>query len=122
MNLREVVAKYPSNRAFFLAVKGELIKLAEKKKNFTYATEKDHAYGCSYNKGPASSPKRCSGCIFGQALKKLGWTDEKERNEVCTIQELFGYYCNIEVPKYWSKIQNMNDACHPWGSFLKLLK
>lgn len=126
MKLKEVVAKYPNKRAFISAVKSELVKLAETKKEFTYHNPKNYEFSkvdpCHYNKGPDSSPRRCKGCIFGQALKNLGWTDKEERSYLGTVKGLFSDFAGLEVPEYWSKIQEMNDDNEPWGAFLKVLK
>jgi len=125
MNLKEVVAKYPNNKAFFKAVKVELKKLATEKADFTYFSPKTKDYnfiGCKYDSGPDCAKSRCSGCIFGQALRKLGWTDKDERSRVATISQLFEDKVCMDVPKYWSMIQTMNDNNKPWGKFLKYLK
>lgn len=126
MKLKELVDSYPNKRTFISAVKSELVKLAEENKEFTYHNPKNYMLNkdeiCNYNKGPDSSPRRCNGCIFGQALKNLGWTDRGERSITCSIKELFSGLTELKVPKYWSKIQEMNDNNKPWGEFLKVLK
>lgn len=123
MKLQEVVKQYSSNESFVEAVDKEITNLIESKPDFKYNTIDRHV-GCAYN-GPATigvlrepAGPLCKGCIFGQALQNLGWSDEVELFSGSPISQLFSDndVRDFEPPDYWQSIQNRQDAGDTWGS------
>lgn len=112
MKLREIFENYSSDGEFVKAVEQELLKLMEEKGDFVYGDGKSI---CSYNKGPANDPDKCSGCIFGQALQNLGWDDKEELDMDGYIDEVCDNLLDYDVPEYWVEIQKEQDTGSSWG-------
>lgn len=127
MNLDQLVKSYSSESDFITAVNAELIKLCEENPEFVYSFDKKAM--CAYN-GPAfltsgeiAGPK-CNGCIFGQVLQNLGWNDKTELSFCGNIYELFTHNKRsffVNIPLYWSKIQEKQDCGAAWGSLRKYI-
>lgn len=127
MKLKSVIRKFRTMKRFEAAVEREITKIAKERPNFTYRNIQKMIHcdeDCSYyDRGPSESPRRCKGCIFGQALFNLGWTDKEERKSglrIVTLMNLLGEYY---PPLYWAVIQKMNDDGKTFGeiaSFLNL--
>lgn len=121
MKLKEVVQKFETTELFIIAVNKQLKKLMEENPKFIYNDSIGLAY-CFYNRGPNNNPDKCKGCIFGQALQNLGWSDSDELCFIGNINRLFIEYSYFPIiPRYWQKIQVMQDACSNWGSLLEYL-
>lgn len=118
MKLLDIVNKFDSRDSFIKAVDVELLKLMEENPDFIYSD----GSGCHYNSGPNSNRDLCNGCIFGQALQNLGWSDIGELCSGLYIGDLFYEECNMfEVPEYWSEIQSDQDEKFPWGELKEYL-
>ncbi len=145
MKLKELFLTYKNQDEFVKAVNAELKKLIEENPSFCYV-DKDviakvnnkihHAIAsgnvsCKYN-GPAVNSETgevignpSSGCIFGQALQKLGWNDEFEMNRQHSINSLLGDYIGRDIFCYvpqWCSIQIDQDSGNNWGSLLSNLE
>lgn len=134
MNLREVTDKLGDG--FVAAVDAELLRLANEKPDFIYRLRGTSKGACSYD-GPCRNiynaellGPECDGCIFGQALKRLGWNDEEELAAEMQINSLVNYYVNGRTsalpsdncPDYWRDIQISQDKGHSWGLAISILK
>lgn len=121
MKLKEVVQKFETEELFISAVNEQLKKLMEENPKFIYNDGIDIGY-CFYNQGTISNPDKCKGCIFGQALQNLGWSDSDELDFIGNINCLFIKYSYFPtIPRYWEKIQVMQDTGSNWGSLLEYL-
>jgi hypothetical protein len=127
MKLAELHQKYDSTTSFLLALKDEVVKLAKENPTFKYTTE---LYaGCSYNKratkkGNFVGPD-CKGCIFGQALQNMGWTNDEEMNSSATINVLLPRYIKgVDFSKFdiileFKEIQFQQDNTASWSEAIK---
>ena len=86
MKLVEIRKQFESDFAFLNKIKEEVEKLAVENPDFIY---NPHGIGqCYYNSGPENGPES-KGCIFGQVLQNMGWTDENElKNNDCISYNL----------------------------------
>jgi hypothetical protein len=127
MKLAEVYQKYDSTTDFLLTLKNEVVKLAEGKPKFKYTTE-SYA-GCFYNKratknGIYTGPD-CKGCILGQALQNMGWTDDEEMNSSATINVLLKRYIkSVDFSEFnivleLQTVQSQQDHTASWGEAIK---
>lgn len=97
-----------------------LYQLMQEQPNFVYPNKEND--GCFYNQGPQSDPKKCSGCIFGQAFQLLGmdpssWTPDSQGH----ITELQADFLSNHRPHYWTVIQTEQDQGTPWGKLTTYL-
>lgn len=82
MQLKEVIAKYNDVDLFLANLLIEVQSIAEKNPEFVYTKEWSSAK-CNYN-GPATDENGevvgpdCLGCLIGQGLQALGWSDAEE--------------------------------------------
>lgn len=121
MKLKEVVQKFETTELFISAVNEQLKKIMKENPKFIY-NEEIGSCNCFYNRGPTNNPYKCKGCIFGQALQNLGWSDSEELDCIGNINILFINYCYLGcIPNYWEKIQSMQDIGSNWGSLLEYL-
>ncbi len=121
MNLKQLAEKHGD--AFISVVEEQLKLLASEQPDFRYNTSGD-VVSCSYSEGASrySTTKEraepagpeCSGCVFGQALARLGWDDETEKKSNKTIDQLMEDFAEIEVPLYWNKVQSGQDYGTTW--------
>lgn len=127
MNLDQVFKSYSSESDFIAAVNAELIKLCEENPEFVYAETSESV--CSYC-GPATCfdlkqiGPDCNGCIFGQALQKLGWDDKDELTFVGSIATLLNDLVTsyiVSTPSYWLEIQGRQDSGTKWGYLRKYI-
>ena len=134
MKLQEIVNKFASNRDFLLAVKAEVVKLGKERPDFQYNPFK-MIVSCSYKgscycvdekldeelKGPD-----CKGCIFGEALQNMGWSDPTEMSSVNQIQYLFEKTCGIHpsetVAMDFDSVQSAQDNGKTWGEAISLFE
>jgi len=81
MKLLEVKNKFESEKLFLDKMIDKVVKLGEENPDFVYTYVS--SANCSYN-GPAEDDDgeicgpEINGCIFGQALKSMGWSDQDE--------------------------------------------
>ena len=138
MKLKEVIEKFSTEKEFIDAVEVELLKLIKDNPDFRYqeiektkdwtldqflnTEEYISAPGCRYNSGPSDYPGKCTGCIFGQALQNLGWSDNVELNRILTIEDLFDIYAQFKVPSSWKTVQELQDNGCPWGLLNKVIE
>jgi hypothetical protein len=122
MKLLEVVQKFETTELFIAAVNEQLKKLMEENPEFIY-NDSGSGVSCYYNRGPDHNPTNCKGCIFGQALKSLGWNDYDELDCQQNITGLFRICVDFDFsyPSYWLDIQADQDIGHKWGDLLKYL-
>lgn len=128
-----MISTYPSYQHFVSAVDEELLKLMEEQPDFQYSngrnapvsnTDPDKIILCRYD-GPRSDGygklygPECDGCIFGQALQRLG-VEKQYMNKVINIHSMF-YNQKYEPPFYWTDIQHSQDNGEKWGELKKYL-
>lgn len=137
MNLKELFLTYDNQDEFVAAVNRELKKLIEENPNFCYVDKEvvnnrnsSSFVVCKYN-GPAIDHETgnvignpADGCIFGQALQKLGWSDKQELLSQRSINNLISeYVCeNFTYISTWPCIQAGQDNGNNWGSLIKYLE
>jgi hypothetical protein len=110
-------------------VEKALREVANERPNFVY---NDSSGGsCYYHKPPdvrhpaSSKASGCetheSGCIFGEALKKLGFTegDLKDMTDSIAVEWDLVYATN--PPRSWSLVQQCQDNGYTWGKAIKNL-
>lgn len=136
MKLGEIAEKHGDK--FFEVVEVELRKLAAEQPDFRYKTVNGSG-SCRYN-GPCRASKRdsagkwadaellgsdCSGCIFGQALQRLGWDDERELKVVAGIIDVLTGFVGIEAIENrtlkWSTVQLLQDTGSTWAEAVAAL-
>lgn len=146
MKLKEVVEKYSSPEEFIKAVNRELIALAEENPDFVYAPEvipkSDFYNRCSYNSGAKIINKKdesvthvkyeteCTGCIFGQALQRMGWDNKSELGSEEGIIGLIHTQTYLSLRKdytktanLWADIQGLQDTLgRSWKSIIDEVK
>jgi hypothetical protein len=129
MRLKQLIAKYNDVDLFLANLLIEVQSIAEKNPEFVYSNHMSAK--CNYN-GPATGDDdevvgpECSGCLIGQGLQALGWSDAEELfyfgdfiNLMNDIGEL-EFDCSasnedsLSVKIY--RIQVMQDAGHSWGA------
>lgn len=125
--LNDVYRKCGSNEAFIVAIETELRKLAEEKPDFQYKTVPRNGvchYGGPCRNGSELLGPECSGCIFGQALQRLGWNSMIEMEFVTPIADLCGRFIgeNIRIPQSWVTLQQCQDSCEPWSQAISALE
>lgn len=108
MKLQQIVDMYGDN--FEKVLNDKLKELVTQNPKFVY-NPVGSGSKCYYDRGVPGGPE-CNGCIFGQALKELGWRDHTEMETDEIIVALFAIYTNFKAPFYWNRIQNKQD----WGS------
>lgn len=111
MKLQEIVDKGD----FINNVERELNKLKQENPDFVYQPPLS----------PTGKQGYCSykDCIFGQALQKLGWSDEEEIGVIMDIHELIRTFTNFmydeesgyTCPTSWCEMQHKQDLGTPWG-------
>jgi hypothetical protein len=117
MKLKEIRDYYGNE--FLQAVYDEIVRLAKENPTFTYAPkEVPYEYrACFYNRGSKVGPS-CEGCLVGQALQRLGWSDKIELDFFGDVQNLFASYLGPLTGPIMVKISNaqsMQDYGKPWG-------
>jgi len=126
MKLQEIYNQNP--KTFVTRVNTELRRLITEQPDFVYNPLGGGIGLCTY-KGPCqyndgTTGPDCNGCIFGQALKALGWTDQEEisikENIRCVVNDLIPNNNILFIPK-WLAIQEGQDKGEPWGSLLQFL-
>ena len=122
MRLSEVVAKHGDQ--FVPVVEAELKSLASEKPDFVYK-DKGVAGSCRYNSPAMDGDKvvgnECTGCIFGQALQNLGWSDQTELGYICPIQSLLRDTAGILTPSRWREVQAEQDSGSTWSHAVSYL-
>lgn len=90
----------------------KLIELSDENPEFVYS---DGNRGCNYNSGPSNDPDSCDGCIFGQALQRLGIS--KEELDIRSYIDSIAVSKGMSLPpRYWREIQFKQDSGTPWGN------
>lgn len=129
MNLNEIIEKYETTDEFVETLKQEVIKLGTENSNFIY--NPNNAGRCFYN-GPAAKISvdgnktivgpECKGCIFGQALQNMGWTDEHELSDTVSLRAIL-HNRNIysETGTLLSIVQCRQDSGNSWGASIRPL-
>lgn len=123
MKLAEVYRTYESSEAFVLAMDVELRRIMEANPDFVYQPDPDTGARCSYRRGPSNDPDRCCGCVFGQAFRAIGASDLLGLDTCgsANISGVIRHFCDFECPKYWTRIQDKQDAGSKWDECLKHL-
>jgi hypothetical protein len=111
---------------FIPAVEAQVLLLGHEQPDYVYKNA-GTAGTCKYN-GPAvnhmgktvGNPSK--GCIIGQALQRLGWTDEVEMNKMCAISSLFLQLGIPERSLFLSLVQNAQDVGVPWGKAIEQIE
>jgi hypothetical protein len=117
-SIKDIQEKLGEN--FVKAVNNELRKLADENPQFVY--NPNGVGRCQYN-GPARDVSDamvgpdCKGCIFGQALQRLGWDDSEEMGVFQPINELIP-----ECPSYWNGIQQDQDRGKTWEGSIQIIR
>lgn len=135
MQLKEIADEYGKN--FINVVEIELRKLAAEQPEFRYriiptapsdgSAVSDHSFNCSYNSGCSDNRDKplgpeCSGCIFGQALKRLGWDDPEELDSDEDIEDLLLTHTALnECPFAWFEVQAVQDKGGTWAEAIAKL-
>jgi len=131
MKINEIVNKYTTPDDFIKAVEEQLLLLAKEQPDFRYSTS-DEPATCRYN-GPATitdllgnkslAGLDCKGCIFGQALQKLGWDDTRELSCASAIDHLIRLEDNESSKRLlmWRSIQSEQDRGKTWSEAVSLL-
>ena len=129
MNLKEIVAKYPTEQDFIKAVEEQLLLLAKEQPSFRYNTSGELAT-CRYN-GPAIKRNDyneivqvgpdCKGCLFGQALQNLGWDDATELKRGATIDRQLEFISDKSRLSLWRQIQGSQDGGKTWSEAVSVL-
>lgn len=99
-------------------VEAELRRLARENPTLRYsdlALAWDTAPRCYYNRRGTGDDT--PGCIFGQALKALGWDDEDELEQQLSIKAMIP----VRIPDSWEEVQQRQDAGQEWGFVIELL-
>lgn len=123
MQLRDIAEKHGDQ--FVAAVETELRKLAAEQPDFKYRTAPTDQFNestCSYNgrciddEGRPIGPE-CSGCIFGQALQRLGWDDKVELAIMDDIVKLMSEVAGVHLFRLgnWSRVQTTQDNGYTWA-------
>lgn len=138
MKLSDLVVKHGDK--LFEAVEIELRKLAAELPDFVYKSNTNKSGACRYN-GPSRAQYMengklvdsdgellgpdCAGCIFGQALQRLGWSEHSELNLVADISDLFIMLVNHPklsfVPRGWLHTQKIQDTGGTWAEAIETL-
>lgn len=126
MNIAQIREKYGDK--FEEEVERHLQELAAENPDFVYNTSGKCAF-CRYNggalddngdlAGPAGP--ECSGCIFGQALQRMGWDDEEEMKKTDNAVVMFLGTINKSYNHKWVRVQWAQDSGVSWGEVVKLL-
>lgn len=118
MKLKEIHDYYGNE--FLQAVYDEIVRLAKENPTFTYVSKdapNENRCVCFYNRGSNYGPS-CEGCLVGQALQRLGWSDKIELDFFGDAQELFASYLGPLTGSIMEKIsaaQSRQDSGKPWG-------
>lgn len=121
MKLNDVVNKYKNEVEFFDALKNELIKLGTENPDFIY--NPNGADTCHYDCGTENGPE-CKGCILGQALKNMGWSDQNELTVQLLICELFDQLVKPDLvteDDEFMAVQTLQDSGIAWGKAIQPL-
>ena len=130
MRLTDVVKKFGTEE-FILEVDSQLRRLAQESPDFRYGwlvtpTDGGATRGCvgqyagpgQHADGTQGGPD-CAGCIFGQALQRMGWSDTKEMAMTEGIDDLIVELCDardeVYNPLTWALVQEAQDRGVPWG-------
>lgn len=123
--LKQLLAKYGNLWQKVIAL--EVKNLAKSNPNFRYVYPEhvDEMCKCSYN-GPAIKPgsneivgPECEGCIFGQALQNLGWSNPVELTSIWQISTLIDDTDWIHpLTSTFSKLQQRQDGGNRWGDVI----
>jgi hypothetical protein len=134
MKLAQVIAKYPDRAAFIKAVNEQLVKLMDENPDFKYTDKSLFVKGievatCKYNGPPTTGLKTVGppskGCIFGQVLQNMGWSDNNEMsimlgiNSLLQFEDAFGASW-VDIGS-WRSIQAEQDRGESWGSLKRYL-
>lgn len=133
MTLSEIILKYPTTDDFLLAVANKVLEIADAQPDFRYVTSTQPNVTCRYNGSatPAGSGPKCSGCLLGQALQRLGWNNKKELR--CSMQFSHMLWSTIELKGHaritalrllnkLSNVQKRQDAGHTWDKCVTQLR
>ena len=131
MKLAEIIEKL-GKAGFVTEVENQLRKLAAELPDFRYAplrAAEDTGAGsvCSYN-GPARTldgvqvGPDCNGCIFGQALQLMGWSDAAEMASKVSIAQLCRLVASIDAPDRGRTVQAGQDGGKQWGEVVIALE
>ena len=120
MNIAQIREKYGDK--FEEEVERHLRELAKENPDFVYNTSGKRAF-CRYDRGALSlnhlpAGPECSGCIFGQALQRMGWSDKKEMESTKRAPVLFLHTASWHR---WGDVQTAQDSGSSWGEAVKLL-
>lgn len=120
MNLKEIIGQ----GNFATRLNSKLLELMDKNPDFVYGQNKS----CYYNRGPGGNPKKCNGCIFGQALQNMGWDNKEELSFKGYLSELLYEFVGEDILRIddyhidcWFNIQNDQDNGCTWGSLKQYL-
>jgi hypothetical protein len=148
MNLKQIVNKFESHQDFLIELKKQVLKLASENPNFVYNPnyEQNKALKirtkCKYN-GPVVSVDKenkiqevvgpdCKGCIFGQALQNMGWTDSQQMNVTYNIKTILRNFAGVFQLEFvddqidvllssFRETQNLQDSGNSWSNCVENL-
>lgn len=77
---------------------------------------------CYYHQGPRGNEDSCDGCIFGQALQRLG-VSKDSLAVLGSIPQISLPFLppSAKRPDYWGCMQRAQDNGESWGDLLKYL-
>lgn len=98
-----------------------LREVADESPDFIYSATNYQA--CHYHKGCHGSSHPERGCIFGEALSKLGFSYKtlERYSKIGSIFEVVSYADGRECPSSWVAVQNIQDGGGTWGEAIKAL-
>lgn len=106
--MAELKSRYNSTAEFIAALENEVLKLAEEQPDFRYTTNERYLGQCFYHTGSVHGPE-CNGCIFGQALQRMGWTPTEETDFISSFIGL------SETDPVLDEVQRKQDYGQPWS-------
>lgn len=124
MKLAEILEGFDNDQDTFIkAVDAELLKLMDENPDFVYPNSNTGpGRTCFYDRGPSGDAEKCAGCIFGQALQRLGWSNKAEMQEGKSIVAMSVNYCpGVCAPMYWPRIQGLQDGGDAWGTLRRFI-
>lgn len=147
MNLKQIVDKFESHQKFLIELKKQVLKLANENPNFVYNPNYEQNKAskirtkCKYN-GPVVSVNEkneiqevvgpdCKGCIFGQALQNMGWTNEIQMNSVYNIRVILRNFAGVFQSEFndqndillysFRETQDLQDSGNSWSNCVENL-
>lgn len=136
VKLQNIFNTFESYEEFLNVLKTEVIKLSNENPDFIY-NPTNEVVSCRYNQ-PAeiydNKEKKfiqvgpnCNGCIIGQALQRMGWSDEEEIQCIFRLNLLLKYI-SVPIPDKLFKlvtsiidVQKKQDSGYSWGNAIKEL-